>query len=137
MKAKCIGILFGVWLATGIFSSAFATVEWIPSGALEIGRPILDFTVSPDGKHFFVLTKGGDIFIYDREGKPAGKIATGKDVNLIRVSADGTRIFLSGNQAGTLEWLDFDFIVEVNVSGSPYRGSPDAPVVMAVFSDFQ
>lgn len=137
MKTKWIAILFGVWLGTGIFSFSFAQVEWTPSGTLNVGRPILDFTISPDGKHFFVLTKGGDIFLYDREGKPAGKMATGKDVNSIAVSADGTRIFLSDSQTGTIAWIDYDFVLEINVSDSPYKGPVDAPVVIAVFSDFQ
>ena len=137
MKTKCIGVLVGIWMVAGIFSSSFAQVEWIPSGALNVDRPILDFTLSPDGKHFFVLTKGGNIFVYDKDGKPAGKMATGKNADFIRVSADGKRIFLSDNQSGKIEWLDYDFIMDINISGSPYKGSPDAPVVIAVFSDFQ
>ena len=137
MKAKCIGVLLGVWVVAGFFSYSFAEVEWSVSGALKMAEPIIDFTVSPDGKHFFVLTKGGNISIYDKDGKSLGKIQTGKDVDRISVSADGGRIFLSANQAGIIEWLDFDVIVNINISGSPYEGPPDAPVVLAVFGDFQ
>ncbi len=137
MKAKFIGILIGVCMATGLLSYSFAQVEWMPAGDLKVKDPILDFTLSPDGKHFFVLTKGGNIFIYDREGKPAGKISTGKDVNRISLSPDGGQIFLSSDQTGIIEWIDFDFIFDITVSGSPYKGPSNAPVVLAVFSDFQ
>lgn len=137
MKAKCIGVLLGVWIVVGFVSYSFAQVEWAVSGALKADEPILDFAVSPDGKHFFVLTKGGNISIYDKDGKPAGKIATAKDWDRIAISGDGGRIFLSQNQAGTIEWLDFDFVVDIDLSGSPYRGPAGAPVVLAVFSDFQ
>ena len=137
MKTKCIGVLLGVWVVLGFFSYSFAQVEWVASGALKVGDPILDFTVSPDGKHFFVLTKGGDISIYDRDGKPVGKITTGKDVDHISVSPDGRQIYLSGKQTGIIEWLDFDFIVDIKLSDSPYKGPSGAPVVIAVFSDFK
>ncbi len=137
MKAKHIGVLLGLLAVIGFYSYSFARVEWAASGALKVGDPILDFVVSPDGRHFFVLTKGGNISIYERDGKSVGTIATGKAADHIALSADGGQIFLSDNESGTIEWLDFDFVVDINLSGSPYEGPKDAPVVLAVFGDFQ
>jgi len=40
-----------------------------------------------------------------------------------------------GNQ--TIEILVIDFIQKINISSSPFKGPTDAPVMIAVFSDFQ
>jgi len=37
----------------------------------------------------------------------------------------------------TIQVVRFDFVHPINISGSPYKGRQDAPVVLAIFSDFQ
>jgi hypothetical protein len=37
----------------------------------------------------------------------------------------------------TVEIVTIDFIQNINVSGSPFKGPEDAAVVIAVFDDFE
>ncbi len=44
---------------------------------------------------------------------------------------------LKSAQDKKIQIVALDFIQQINVSGSPYKGVDDAPVVIAVFSDFE
>ena len=37
----------------------------------------------------------------------------------------------------TIEEISLDFVYEIDVSGSPFQGRIDAPVVVTVFNDYQ
>jgi len=55
----------------------------------------------------------------------------------MKIGPRGKRLFLTSTKDRTVQVVTIDFIVDINVSGSPYKGRQDAPVVIAVFSDFQ
>jgi len=92
--------------------------------------------VSPDRKHIFVLTERG-IFVYSRDGKLEDKIDVGYPVDQIKLGPEGKQLFITSRKNKTVQVVTIDFIVNINVSDSPYRGRQDAPVVIAVFSDYQ
>jgi hypothetical protein len=49
----------------------------------------------------------------------------------------GDSLILNSNKNKTVQIIVLDFIQNINIFGSPYKGSDDAPVVVAVFDDFQ
>ncbi len=114
-----------------------AKVEWSIQKTLKTGEPPVDVAVSPNGSKIFVLTSNGNVLIYDREGKLDDTIKVGVHVDHIRVGPSGEQLFASSRQNQTVEIITLDFIRKINVAGSPSKGRMDAPVVLAVFSDFQ
>jgi len=96
----------------------------------------LDMAVSPDGKHIFILTESG-IFVYSQDGKLEDKIDVGYPVDQMKIGPGGKQLFITSRKNKTVQAVTIDFIVNINVSGSPYRGRQDAPVIIAVFSDYQ
>jgi hypothetical protein len=46
-------------------------------------------------------------------------------------------LFLVDSAKNRIQVLYLDFIQEIPVDGSPTKGPADAPVMVAVFSDFQ
>jgi hypothetical protein len=46
-------------------------------------------------------------------------------------------LLLKSRKNRTVEILVLDFIQKINTSGSPFKGPKDAPVEIAVFSDFE
>lgn len=137
MRSKCIGVLFSLLFLFGSATGLFAGLEWEPQISLKMSQPPLDVAVSPDGKHIFVLTEGGIIFVYDQDGKLKDKIDIGTYVDQIKIGPKGERLFLTNRKDKTVQVIGLDFIFDINVSGSPYKGPRDAPVVIAVFDDFQ
>jgi len=136
MKSKCIGLLSALLIIVGTAAGSFASMEWGLEHTLQMDQSPLDVAVSPDGKHIFVLTESG-IFVYSQDGKLEDKIDVGYPVDQMKIGPGGKRLFLTSTKDRTVQVLTIDFIVDINVSGSPYKGRQDAPVVIAVFSDYQ
>ena len=136
MGPKYIGLLSALLIIMGTAVVSPANVEWSLEHTFQVDQTPLDMAVSPDGKHIFVLT-GSGIFIYSQDGKLEDKIDVGYPVDQMKVGPEGKQLFLTSRKNKTVQAVDIDFIVDINVSGSPYKGRQDAPVVIAVFSDFQ
>jgi hypothetical protein len=137
MKQKIL-IFLTAFLTIVVFSvESFARVEWDVQQKLKMDTPPLDVAVSTDGKWIFVLNDSGNILIYSLNGKLEDKISVGSHVDQIRVGPQDNLLLLSSRRNKTVELLAIDFIHKINISGSPFKGPEDAPVVIAVFSDFQ
>jgi hypothetical protein len=137
MKQKIL-IFLTAFLTIVVFSvESFARVEWDVQQKLKMDTPPLDVAVSTDGKWIFVLNDSGNILIYSSNGKLEDKISVGSHVDQIRVGPQDNLLLLSSRRNKTVELLTIDFIHKINISGSPFKGPADAPVVIAVFSDFQ
>ena len=134
-----------------IIAVFFATVVWQPAGAAVEGRinntfsvkdSPLDIAVSIDGKWIFVLVEGGKVRVFSPDGKLNDEIQV--DPSMDRIDVTGLaaaklrdKIVLSSRKTGKVQEILFDFVMEINTSGSPSSGPVEAPVVLALFTDFQ
>ena len=118
-------------------SVGFAEVEWDIVQTLKLDAPPLDTAISPDGRRIYVLVGGGNVLIYSNRGILKEKIQVGDQVDQINLGPKGEYLFISSRQNKTLEIVSLNFIYNLNVTGSPFKGAKDAPVVITVFSDFQ
>jgi len=129
MKSKLIRFLITLTIALSTATGSFGGVEWNLQKTLKMDQPPLDVAVSLDGRYVFVLTSGGVIFIYTQDGKLEDKFEVENDIDKIHIGPRGERLFLTSRKDKTLRIISLDFIVDINVSGSPYKGPKDAPVV--------
>ena len=120
---------------TNIFASS--SVEWNIQKTLQLEAVPNDVAVSPDGRRIFVLTDQGEIFIYSSTNKVEAKINVGKHVDKIQMNPKGHILILNSRKNKTVQVITLDFIQNINVSGSPFKGPEDASIVIAVFDDFQ
>jgi DNA-binding beta-propeller fold protein YncE len=97
----------------------------------------IDVAVSPDGKSTFVLTDKGAVLIYDAQGDLKDTIKVGPDIDRIAIGPRGERMFAASRQNKTVEIILLTFIQEINTAGSPVLGDKNAPVTIAVFSDYE
>jgi DNA-binding beta-propeller fold protein YncE len=118
-------------------NGAASTVEWKVTQTLDLKTAPVDVAVSPDWQKLFVLTEGGDIQIYSGNGILIDTITVGTHVDKITAGPQGSVLILKSSQDKKVQIVSLDFIQSINVSGSPYKGVDDAPVVVAVFSDFE
>ncbi len=114
-----------------------ASVEWEVTKTLKLENAPLDVAVSADGKRTFVLSEKGILLIYSPGGLLLDTLTVGSTVDGIEVSPGGDQLFLSSAKDKTVQIVSLDYISSINIAGSPYKGAADAPVVVAVFSDFQ
>ena len=116
---------------------AAASVEWDVLKTLQLEAAPIDAAVSPDGKLIFVLTEQGQIIIYSSEGPLKDKIDVGNHFDHIKVGPRGDHLILNSRKNKSVQVIKLDFIQNINVSGSPFKGPEDATVVVAVFDDFE
>ena len=117
--------------------SAAGSVEWSVLKTLKLDAAPIDVAVSADGRRIFVLTEQGEIIVYTGNAEKEGTLQVGSHIDKIQVGPRGDIIFANSRENKTVQVYAVDFIQNINVAGSPYKGPVDAPVVIAVFDDFQ
>ena len=125
-------VLLFTWL-----TSSPATVEWDVAGTFNLKEKARDAAMSLDGKWIFVLTEKGEILIYSSDGKLKDTISVGKSVEGIKAGPREDVLLLTSGKAKTIQIITLNFIQEINVSGSPFKGKAEAPVAVATFNDFE
>ena len=116
---------------------ALAEVEKGASKTLKLEAKPIDMTISADGKYTFILAEGGKVLILNSSGELEDTLEVSDSVVSIGTSPSGDFLLLADSKANTLEVLKISFIVDIDISGLPFKGPADAPVVLAVFSDYQ
>lgn len=136
MKNRLISFLAALFLLTPL-SVCTAAVEWEVRQTLDIGEEPLDVALSSSGGHVFVLTQKREILIYSPDGALLDRIAVGQTVDGIETGPRDDILILKSKKDAKVQIVTLDFIQEVRVEGSPFKGPRDARVAIAVFSDFQ
>lgn len=112
-------------------------VEWELVRELDVvGKPV-DIAHSLDGKYAFILTEESQVLVYDAEGALQGAIPVDAGVSAITLDPLGTYLHLSDKDQKKFYTLAIDFTLKINSANAPVKGRVDAPVTIAVFSDFQ
>jgi hypothetical protein len=138
-KNKRTIILFAGFILLGCITMSFAaaSVEWNVEKTLQLKSEPIDLALSPDGRRIFVLNDLGQILIYSSAGSFLDKIDVGTHFDHIRVSPRGDQLILNSRKKKSVQVITLEFIQDINVSGSPFKGSENAPVVVAIFDDFE
>lgn len=137
MNNKLAASLLIPVILLSLCSQGNALVEWDVKKTLQLDKPPVDLAVSLNGRWVFVLTEQGNILIYSGDGKLRDKIPVGNHVDGIKVGPEEDILLLYSKKKKTVQILVLDFIQDINVSNSPFKGPADAPVEIAVFADFQ
>jgi DNA-binding beta-propeller fold protein YncE len=112
-------------------------LEWEVVRKFDIGSKPVDIAHSLDGKYAFVLTEHHVIAVFDQTGVPQGSIPVEKGVNAIALDPMGQYLHLTDSSSNTFYTLALDFVAQINSANAPTKGDINAPVTVAVFSDFQ
>jgi DNA-binding beta-propeller fold protein YncE len=117
--------------------TAQAEVEKSTSKTLKLEAKPIDMAVSADGKYTYILAEGGKILIFDASGQIKDTLSVSESVVSIGTSPKGDFLLLADSKENTLEVVKISFVVDIDISGLPFKGPENAPVVIAVFNDYQ
>ena len=137
MKHRYTWFLVAFFIVFGCFTDAFPVVEWNVQKSFKLEKPPLDVAVASSGKWIFVLAEGGNLLIYSADGTLKERIVVESHVDGVAAGAKEDILFLSSRKASTVQKIELDFVYDINTVGAPFKGPKDAPVVIAVFNDFQ
>ena len=111
--------------------------DWRVSQRVQLEQPPIDLQVSSNKKWIYVLTSDSKILIYTARGQLKDTIMVEPDIDQIKAGSRDDMLFLLSRKSKTFQAITIDFVEEINTRGSPVKGPTDAPVTIAVFSDFQ
>ncbi len=126
-------------------SSGFANVGDVRAAKVQIqvenswklpAKP-LDIVYSLDSKKVFILTNEEQVLIYNPIGELIGKVEVDDGVSAIDIAPRGEKLYLINKKVNSFTEIAVDFVVSIDTTGSPYLGNENAPVVLAVFTDFE
>ena len=137
MKTRLVVFLLVPVILLALCPHSFAVVDWDVKKTLKIEKTPVDVAVSLNGRYVFVLTDQGNILIYSGDGRLEDEITVGNHVDGIKVGPEQDILLLTSRKNKTVEILVLDFVQNIDVSNSPFKGPADAVVAIAVFSDFQ
>ena len=114
-----------------------ADLEWKVIKDLDLKTTPIDVTPSADGKWLFVLTPG-EILVYSfAEGRITDRIPVDKDFDRIASLPRAEMITISSSAKKALQIILLEAVYKIDVTGSPFKGPPDAAVTLVVFDDYQ
>jgi hypothetical protein len=114
-----------------------ATVEWTVSGQLDLKAPPLDMCASADGKWLYILS-AGEVAVYSfAEEKIVNRIAIDTGFDSMICIKEKNSLVVTSHSGNTVQIIQLEEVYQFDISGLPYQGSKDAPVIIAVFSDYQ
>lgn len=137
LRVMGVAVLWAAAVALIASEWADAEVEWSVKQTIDLDAAPVDVAMSPDWQKMFVLTANGEILIYSSGSVSADKIRVDGNVDKISVGPQGNTLILSSSKDNRVRVLSIDYIQQINITGSPTKGAEDAPVVIAVFSDFE
>lgn len=138
LKKRNFVMLWAAVFGTLVFAAqAAAKTEWDAGRTFQLEAVPLDVAASPKGSWVFVLMDGGVVKIFAADGTLKDTIEIGKHVDGIRAGSREDELLLISKKQRTVQRIALRFQYDIDISGSPFKGAADAPVVIAVFDDFQ
>lgn len=113
------------------------TLEWEVQRQWKLPESPIDVVHSLDGKYVFILTQNQMVYIYTSEGKLEGSVPVDKGVTAIDIAPRAESLYLIDQEKNSFTALSIDFIRDINTAGSPFLGPENAPVTVALFTDFE
>jgi len=124
-------------VSIGFVTSVSAELEWTFREQVPLTSAPLDNAVSADGQSLYILS-AGEILVYSlTQNKIVNTIPIESEYDNIAVSPRGNSLIVTSSAGKSLKIIDLEFIYKIDISGLPLKGPADAPVTIAVFSDYQ
>ena len=99
-------------------------------------KPI-DMVHTLDNKKVFILGDDNNVYVFSTDGTKQGTIPVDKGVTSIDIAPRGELLYLINAESKSFTSLAISFNATIDVTGAPFLGDENAPVVLALFSDFQ
>ena len=112
-------------------------VEWKVQQSWATSGKTLDMVNSLDGQFTYILNDKQQVQVYNNMGQLQGSIPVEEGVSSIDITPQGEILYLVNNAKQTFSSMAVSFVVDVDTAGAPFKGPADAPVTLALFTDFE
>lgn len=118
-------------------ANATGAIEASPGPSWSLDVKPLSMVHSLDNKRVYILGDDSMVHVYSADGADQGAIPVDKGVTAIDIAPRGEMLYLINAEKKTFSSFSISFTTPIDVTGAPFVGDENAPVVLAVFSDFQ
>jgi hypothetical protein len=118
-------------------AAAQAEVDARVVRTLDLAAKPLDLAIPGNGRYIYVLTEGAKLQVFMGNGQLRDTVPVDPGVDRIQPGPREDLLFLVDSTNNRVQVLYLDFVQEIPVADSPVKGPEDAPVTVAVFTDFQ
>ncbi len=133
----CALLLLPFLLGAQTLQASSQSIDSTVNMKWKIDAKPVDMVHSLDNKKVFILADDDNIHVFSADGAKLGKIPVEKGVTAIDIEPRGNLVYLINGQDNTFTSMTVSFTTKIDVTGSPFLGDENGPVVLAVFSDFQ
>ncbi|MGD9105305.1 MAG: hypothetical protein PVJ50_08760 [Desulfobacterales bacterium] len=137
MKFGINALMLILLIYLGILSPVYAEVEYNVLKTYTLEDQPVDMVFSASRNEIYVLNQKGELLIYNTNGQLTEKINVGKVYDRLKLVESSDILFLSSRKDKIIQIIQLDFVQNIDTLGSPFKGSENAPVIIAVFSEFQ
>jgi hypothetical protein len=96
-----------------------------------------DVASSADGDMIFILSPGELIIYSSKKDEIVSRSTIDVSYDKITYSGKNNTLVLTSQSSKLLKIIHVEQIYEISLSGLPFKGGINAPVVIAVFDDYQ
>ncbi len=137
MKFGVNALILILLICLGILSPVHAEVEYNVLKTYKLEDQPVDMVFSATRNEIYVLNQKGELLIYAANGHLTEKINVDKVYDRLQLVEGSDILFLSSRKDKSIQVIQLDFVQKIDTLGSPFKGIENAPVVIAVFSEFQ
>ena len=139
MKKKIMVLVLVLFFAAGwTFPQIVrAAIEWRIIQDLDLKTTPLDIASSADGLWLFILAPGEILVFSAQEGKITERVPVDPTFDRITSFPRGNVLSISSSTRKVLQIIYLETVYKIDVMGLPFKGPQDAPVTLAVFTDYQ
>jgi hypothetical protein len=137
MKFGVNGLILMLLICLGILAPVHAEVEYNVLKTLELEYQPIDMAFTASRNEIYVLNPKGELLIYDANNRLTETINVGEGYDRLQVIQGSNVLCLSSRKGKKIQVIQLEFVQKIDTFGSPYKGFENAPVVIAVFSEFQ
>jgi len=119
------------------FLDAHGNIEIEAKKQLDLEGKPLDIAASLDGEKLFVLVEGKVLIYSIVQGEIIDSIPVAKEFDRLSLPGRDNVLVLSSSSGKKVEIIRYRTLHKIDISGLPFRGPENAPVTIAVFSDYQ
>ena len=130
-------MLAAVSLCALAVTAASAEVDWKVVSERTLTDEPLDLVVSEDGQTLFILLPGKVLLYSVQQNRATDSIPVDGSFDRIAVFPGNNAFAVSSSKTKALKLIAFEVSREIDVADHPFKGPKDAPVTIAVFSDYQ
>lgn len=112
-------------------------IEWKTQQTWPIAGKSLAMVNSLDGKFVFILNDKQQVQVFNNQGQLQGSIPVEEGVSTIDISPQGEVLYLINNATQSFTSIAVSFVVDIDITGSPFKGPAEAPVNIVLFTDFE